>query len=58
MVEGPVVLNPEKINDRAGLRDLVENNIREDKYRFNRGFYVGMKQQKKGGSVKKIVKKK
>lgn len=52
MVEGPVVLNPEKINDRAGLRDLVENNIREDKYRFNRGYYVGMKQQK-GGSVKK-----
>ena len=47
MVNGPVVLNPEKINDPASLRNLVENNIREDKYRFNRGFYVGMKQQKK-----------
>ena len=60
---GPVALNPEKINDRAELRKLVENNLREDKYYFNTGRWADVEdtikkrsvkesQLKKGGSVK------
>jgi hypothetical protein len=66
---GPVVLNPEKINDRAELRKLVENNLREDKYYFNRGRWADVEdtikkrsvkesQLKKGGSVKSKKNKK
>ena len=66
---GPVVLNPEKIHDRPELRKLVENNLREDKYYFNRGRWADVEdtikkrsvkesQLKKGGSVKSKKNKK
>ena len=64
----PMTLSPETINNRLDLRNLVEDNRREDKPNFNRGNWTMAEEalkagdvneneikgyQKKGGSVKR-----
>ena len=64
----PMILSPETMNNRLDLRKLVEDNRREDKPNFNRGYWTMAEEalkagdvneneikgyQKKGGSVKR-----